>query len=91
MGIEFVDDRVQRDQGVGGELLMQLHETPARVGFSATDVGPAAHEWHRASPCPAKPVDLDPNEHRAGAAGARRRDVTRGTIRAASGRRRHAG
>ena len=36
-----MDDPVQRDQGVDGELLMQLHETPARVGFSATDVGPA--------------------------------------------------
>ena len=36
-----MDDPVQRDQGVDGELLMQLHETPARVGFSATEVGPA--------------------------------------------------
>jgi len=37
-----VDDGVQHDQDVGGEFLMQLHQTPARVGFSATDVRPAA-------------------------------------------------
>src|SRR4051794_5567666 len=41
-GIEFVDYRVQHDHGAGGEPLMQLHETSARVRFFATDLRPRA-------------------------------------------------